>query len=70
MEVRAATYGVGLEALHEDAVQERDDGLDRLEGSLSGLGRMSAWLQCGRYAWASALGNGRRRASEATERCL
>ena len=49
VEVRAATYGVGLEALHEDAVQERDDGLDGLESSLSGLGRMSAWLQCGKY---------------------
>ena len=59
LEVRAATYGVGLEALHEDAVQERDDGLDGLESSLSGLERRSAWLQCvcrsgrrqGRAAW-------------------
>ena len=37
LEVRAATYGVGLEALHEDAVQKRDDGLDGLERCLGSL---------------------------------
>ena len=41
MYVEGKTYGLGLEPLDEDAVEERDDGLDGLESCLGSLTPLS-----------------------------
>ena len=43
------TYGFGLEPLDEDAVEERDDGLDGLESRLGSLRRSRN--QFSRQSW-------------------